>query len=104
MYSFFNKLKTNPRYLNHHVNRRCDDLIEILLAVEADMFFERKRKELLTTTSDASKKQEGERHARGLSIDESRVHVDVCVAHSDNITIIITYLMHIGREEKPIPG
>ena len=47
-YSFFYKLKSNPRYLNHHVNRRCDDLIEILLAVETDTFFERKRKELRT--------------------------------------------------------
>ena len=48
--SFFNKLKRNPRYLNHHVNRRCDDMIEILLAVETDTFFERKRKELLNST------------------------------------------------------
>ena len=97
-YSFFNKLKTNPHYLNHHVNRRCDDLIEMLLAVEADMFFERKRKELLTTTSDASKKQEGDRHARGLSIDESRVHMDVCVADIDNI-ILNTPYAHRKRKQ-----
>ena len=38
--SFFNKLKTNPRYLNHKVNTRCDDLFEVLLSIEKDMFFE----------------------------------------------------------------
>ena len=75
--SFFNKLKTNPRYLNHKVNRRCDDLIETLLSVEEDMFYDRKRKELLTTTGEASKKHEGDRHTRGLSIDDSRVHGNV---------------------------
>ena len=73
IYSFFNKLKTNPRYLNHKVNRRCDDLIEVLLSVEKDVFFERKRKETVVSVSDASKKQEGDRHTRGLSIDSSRI-------------------------------
>ena len=43
--SFHNKLKTNPRYLNHRANRRCDDLIEVLLNIKEDMFFERMRKE-----------------------------------------------------------
>ena len=33
-YSFHNKLKTNPRYPNHHVNKHCDDLIEVLLATK----------------------------------------------------------------------
>ena len=75
--SFFNKLKTNPRYLNHKVNRRCDDLIEILLSVEKDVFFERKRKEIVVSISDASKKQEGDRHARGLDIDDSRINKPV---------------------------
>ena len=77
MCSFFNKLKTNPRYLNHKVNRRCDDLIEVLLSVEEDLFYDRKRKELLTTTGEASKKHEGDRHTRGLSIDDSKVHTNV---------------------------
>ena len=77
MCSFFNKFKTNPRYLNHKVNRRCDDLIEVLLSVEEDLFYDRKRKELLTTTGEASKKHEGDRHTRGLSIDDSRVHSNV---------------------------
>ena len=34
--SFHNKLKTNPHYLNHRANRRCDDLIEVLLTIEED--------------------------------------------------------------------
>ena len=75
--SFHNKLKTNPRYLNHNVNRRCDDLIEVLLLVEVDMFYERKRKELLTSTTEASRKVEGDRHTRGQSIADSKVHVQV---------------------------
>jgi len=47
------------------------------LSVEEDMFYDRKRKELLTTTGEASKKHEGDRHTRGLSIDDSRVHGNV---------------------------
>ena len=44
---FHNKLKTNPRYVNHGANQRCDDLIEVLLTIEEDMFFERMRKEVM---------------------------------------------------------
>ena len=47
--SFHNKLKTNPCYLNHHANRRCDDLIEVLLTIEEDMFHDRMRKEVILT-------------------------------------------------------
>ena len=45
--SFHNKLKNNPRYLNHSANRRCDDLIEVLLAFEEDLFHERMRKDVM---------------------------------------------------------
>ena len=38
------------------------------------MFFERKRKETVVSISDASKKQEGDRHTRGLAIDKSRIN------------------------------
>ena len=38
----FNKLKTNPKYLNHHVIRRCNDLLETLLLFEEDMYHQRK--------------------------------------------------------------
>ena len=55
-YSFHNKLKTNPRYLNHHVNKHCDDLIEVLLAIEVDLFYDRMRKEIMMATQDASTK------------------------------------------------
>ena len=60
--------------MNHKVNRRCDDLIEVLLSVEKDLFFERKRKESMVSVSDASKKQEVDRHTRGLGIDNSRIN------------------------------
>ena len=42
--------------------------------------------------------QEGDRHARGLSIDESRVHMDVCVADIDNI-ILNTPYAHRKRKQ-----
>ena len=75
--SFHNKLKTNPRYLNHNVNRRCDDLITVLLSVEVDMFYDRKRKEVLSSTTEASLKVEGDRHSRGMSIMDLKVHAQV---------------------------
>ena len=53
-HSFHNKLKTNPRYLNHRTKRRCENLIEVLLNIEEDMFFERMRKENILSTNDAS--------------------------------------------------
>ena len=74
MHSFHNKLKCNPWYHNHKVNRRCDDLIETLLSVEIDMFYERKRKELLTSTTEASRKQEGHRHSKAKDIDSAKIH------------------------------
>ena len=43
--SFHNKLKTNPKYLHHHVNRLCDGLLETLLLFEEDMFHDRKHGE-----------------------------------------------------------
>lgn len=74
--SFHNKLKTNPRYLNHHVNRRCDDLIEVLLKIEEDTFYDRMRKEVMMRPQDASLKQEGcDRHYRGKDINDSAVIV-----------------------------
>ena len=80
IHSFHNKLKTNPRYLNHKVNRRCDDLIEVLLSVEVDMFYERKRKELLSSTTEASKKQEGGRHSKAITIDSARICSQVAIS------------------------
>jgi hypothetical protein len=72
--SFHNKLKTNPRYLNHNVNRRCDDLVEVLLLLEIDMFYDRKRIELFSSTTEVSYKLDGDRHSRGQFIPDSNVH------------------------------
>ena len=91
-YSFHNKLKTNPRYLNHNVNRRCDDLIEVLLSVEEDMFYERRRKELLTSTTEATRKVEGDRHSKGQSTVDLKVHTQV-IQHSVHVGVhIYTYI------------
>ena len=74
--SFHNKLKTNPKYLNHKVNRRCDDLIQVLLLYEQDMFCERMRKEVMMSPTHASKKLEGQnRHAAAIHIADSSVQV-----------------------------
>ena len=59
-----------------HVNRRCDDLIEILFTIEEDVFYDRMRKEVIMNPQDASLKSEGtERHERGRSIANSNVIV-----------------------------
>ena len=42
-------LYKNPRYLNHNVNGRCDDLIDVLLRMDVDMFYDRKRKEIISS-------------------------------------------------------
>ena len=51
--SLHNKLKTNPRYLAHEVNRRIDDLIGTLLVIE-DLFIDRMRKEVMIGSNEAS--------------------------------------------------
>ena len=45
-FSFHNKLKNNPRYLDHKVNRRLDDLLHVLFKFESDMYTARKTKEV----------------------------------------------------------
>ena len=67
-HSFHNKLKTNPRCLNHNINQRCDDLIEVLLLLEKDMFYDRKRMELFSSATEASYKIDTDRHIRGEAI------------------------------------
>ena len=57
------------------------------------------KKELLDTTGDASKRQEGDRHSRGLNIDKSRVHSNVCITHADNNKCT---LCTQGRSERPL--
>ena len=75
--SFHNKLKTNPWYLNHNVNGRCDDLIEVLLLLEKDMFCNRKRMELFSSPGDISIRLDGSRHTRGDAIPDSYVYCKV---------------------------
>jgi len=72
VFSFHNKLKTNPRYLNHHVN----DLVEVLLKFEVDQFYDRMRKEIMLTPQHASIKVDGEeRHIRGEAIPDTSIKV-----------------------------
>jgi len=74
--SFHNKLKNNPRYLAHQVNRCIDDLIGTLLIIEEDLFFDRMRKEIMNDGKDASIKQEGsDRYARGMEIPDCAIEV-----------------------------
>ena len=91
--SFHNKLKCNPRYLDHKVNHRLDDLIHVLLKVERDLFLSQKTKEVgyihtfslkvsqactmqvMKTAADASELQEGDRHRKGLDLDNATVQV-----------------------------
>ena len=91
MHSFRNKLKSNPWHLNYKVNRRCDDLIETLLSVEVDMFYERKRKELLTSTTEASRKQEGDRHSKAKDIDSARIHSQVFYVHYLELNMVFIH-------------
>ena len=85
--SFHNKLKTNPKYLNHRVNRRCDDLLQVLLRFEQDMFCDRMRKEIVMSPGNASEKNEGtKRHSSGAQIPNSSVQVTahniyMCMPH-----------------------
>ena len=92
--SFHNKHKTNPRYLNHNINRRCDDLIEVLMSVEEDLFYERRRKEVLTSITEATRKVEGDRHSRGQSIVDSKVHTQV-ILHSIHVQVHIQLYIHV---------
>lgn len=76
----------------HKVNRRCDDLIGILLKIEEDMFHDRMRKEVMETPQAASLKVEGqERHERGKNISDNCVQVwnQVTVNYRINLITII---------------
>ena len=46
VYSFHNKLKSSERYFDHKVNRRVDDLMNVLLKIESDMYIAQKTKEV----------------------------------------------------------
>ena len=46
IFSFHNKLKNHPRYLDHKPNRRLDDLILILLKFECDTYMAQRTKQV----------------------------------------------------------
>ena len=76
IFSFHNKLNTNPRYLVHQVNRRIDDPVATLLKMEEDLFHQRMTKEVMKDSWDASLKREGsEQHHQGVAIPDSAVKV-----------------------------
>ena len=70
--SFHNKLKTT--YLNGKVNRRVDYLLDILLQIEKDQYFQYKFKQQMHPAS-KKVKIEYQRHAKGLEIPVARVEV-----------------------------
>ena len=61
------------------------------------MFYDRKRKEIISSTSDASKRVEGNRHANGMSIVDSKVHAQVIykLQHVSLTNCLITILLLI---------
>ena len=84
--------------MNHHVNRRCDDLIQILLTIEEDVFFDRKRKEVMLSPHEASVRAEGEeRHTRCKRLSDSSVTVR-------NIELLYIIITTAGGREAPVQG
>ena len=73
------------------------------MSVEVDVFYERKRKELLTSTTEASRKVEGDRHTRGQSIADSKVHVQViCYVKTwicMNVCVQLHFQLYYRRKE-----
>lgn len=69
LYSFHNKLKTP--YLHGKVNRRVDFLLNVLLRIEEDNFFNYMKKVHLPTTQ----RDECNRHQNGMLIPAEKVQV-----------------------------
>ena len=70
--SFHNKLKTV--YLNGKVNRRIDVLLDLLLKVEHDSFFQYELKHRLLQPNKVTFRIE-DAHKRGMSISPKKVNV-----------------------------
>ena len=68
-FSFHNKLKTS--YLHGKVNRRLDYLVNVLLRIEEDNFFNYNRKMQLPNTS----RDSFHRHDKGMNIPVETVTV-----------------------------
>ena len=72
LFSFHNKLKTT--YLNGKVNRRVDVLLEVLLKIEHDQYFQYEMKHRLQQQNKTVKRDHC-RHKRGMSIPQHKVEV-----------------------------
>ena len=70
------------------MNRRCDDLIETLLLLEEDIFYDRMRKEVMLNSHLASEKHEGtERHQRGQEMSDGHITVSPYMGQLDFLEI-----------------
>ena len=119
--SFHNKLKNHPRYLDHKLNRRLDDLIHILLKYECDMFMAQQAKQvrymhtcqsfshisawillfkIMKSPRDASMKLEGDRHQNGLKIDSTDVQVYAHCTMCRINTILQHAILYLLRNKK----
>ena len=72
--SFHNKLKTV--YLNGKVNRRIDVLLDLLLKIEHDSFFQYELKHRLLQPNKVAFRVD-DAHRRGMSISPKKVNVSM---------------------------
>lgn len=81
----------------HKVNRPCDDLIQLLLTIEEDAFYDRMRKEVMSNPQQACLKADGkERHEHGKNILDSSVQVIIATINTINLIIIQSLLQRIS--------
>ena len=91
--SFHNKLKTS--YLNGKVNRRVDVLLEVLLKIEHDQYFQYEMKHRLQQQNKIVKRDHC-RHKRGMSIPCSKVEV----IYNVHELVRCVYVQHVGCQWK----
>ena len=90
--SFDNKLKMYPKYLNHHVNRRCDDLIAILLFFH--MYHHCKYLDIRNSSDLLSLKHDGmDHHNKAVGILDGDVKVKLQLSHK-----LFTYISFAYKE------
>ena len=87
MYSFHNKLKTS--YLHGKVNRRVDFLLNVLLRIEEDNFFNYMKKVQLPTTQ----QNECNRHQNGMIIPAENVRVSLSLWFFAWLFIMFNFIM-----------
>lgn len=84
--NFHEKMKSNLKYLNHKVNQWYNDLIEVLLLYEQDMFCDRMRKEVISSPSQVSEKQKVKADTHQL------LRLQIAVYCRLTISLYITYI------------